>query len=314
MKKLILLAAMIYLGTAAAFSQAKAPTIMVVPSDTWCNKNGCMMEFNNQGAIQLVPDYEKAVMTNSELMLAISKMGELMSNYGFPLVDLSASLRQLRTQMAEESVTMNSSGDNLAESPVDKLKKVARADIWIMLDYFENRVGPNKSITFNIQGIDTYSSKQIAAASGTSKPMMGVETPVMLANGVIDYMPGFTEQLQNHFDDLFAKGREVSVVCKRWSGSEYDFESEFDGEELGVLIEMWLEDNTVDGRFSTDVATENQMVFNQVRIPMLNERGRGLDTRTWVRDLNRWLKDKYGVDSKISIEGLGKAIVTIGEK
>ncbi len=314
MKKTILLITMLCLGAASLFAQAKRPTLMVVPSEAWCNLNGYVTEFDNQGVISMEPDYDLALKSDPNLLLAISKIGELMAANDFPLVDLAASLRSLKTQEAENSLTMSSSGDELAESPLDKLKRVARADIWIVMTYSMNSVGPKKSITFNMQGIDTYSNKQIASASGTGEQVMGVELPVMLADAVISYMPNFTSSLDRHFDDLFANGREVSVECRRWGGSEYDFESEFDGEELGVLIEMWMEENTVEGRFSTTDATQNVMIFDQVRIPMLNERGRGLDTRGWIRGLNRWLSDKYGVTSKVNVRGLGKAIVIIGEK
>lgn len=301
-------------GVAAAYSQAKKPTLMVVPSEAWCTQNGYTMYFDNQGTMQQVPDYDKALASDPNLLLAISKIGELMSDRGFPLKDLSSSLRTMKNEAAEESVTTSKSGDSVAESPLDKLKKVAKADIWIVLTYSENRQGPKKSITFNMQGIDTYTDKQVAAASGTGELRMGVEVPVMLADAAISYMPRFSEQLQAHFDDLFANGREISLICRRWSGSEFDFESEFGDDELGFLIEGWVEENTQEGRFSVSTATENRMVFEQVRIPMLNDRGRGLDARTWARGLQKWLKDTYSIESKVGVEGLGKAIITVGEK
>jgi hypothetical protein len=37
------------------FAQAKKPTIMVVPSDVWCTKNGYMMTFDNQGTKVSIP-------------------------------------------------------------------------------------------------------------------------------------------------------------------------------------------------------------------------------------------------------------------
>ena len=37
-----------------AFSQAKKPTLMVVPSDLYCNQHGYMLSFNNQGTTEMV--------------------------------------------------------------------------------------------------------------------------------------------------------------------------------------------------------------------------------------------------------------------
>jgi len=58
MKKFLLLAGMVglFLGVQVnAAAQAKKPTIMVVPSDAWCNQNGYMLEYDNQGRKDKVP-------------------------------------------------------------------------------------------------------------------------------------------------------------------------------------------------------------------------------------------------------------------
>lgn len=314
MKRILVITILVLAGTMAAFSQAKKPTIMVVPSDPWCTENGYMFRWDNQGVTEILPDYDLALKTNSNLALAISKIGEMMAERGFPLKDLAASLRSLRTEAAEESLTTSSSGDDVAESPLDKLKKVAKADIWIHLTYTLNKTGPKNSLTFNMQGIDAYTNKQVAAASGTGQPSFSVEIPVLIEEGVLSHIDQFNNQLQMFFDDLFENGREVSLVCRRWSGSPVDFETEYDGDELGFLIEDWMAENTVSGRFSTSDTSENRMLFEQVRIPLYNDRGRALDTRTWANDLRKWLMDKYGIEAKLSTKGLGQAIITIGEK
>jgi hypothetical protein len=95
MKKIIFVLFGAILASSMLFGQAKKPTIMVVPSDLWCNQNGYMQEFNNEGKITRVPDYRKALMTDADLKLVISKIGELMAERGFPLKDLEASLKTL---------------------------------------------------------------------------------------------------------------------------------------------------------------------------------------------------------------------------
>ena len=56
------------------------------------------------------------------------------------------------------------------------------------------------------------------------------------------------------------------------------------------------------------------MYFEQVRIPLFNENGRALDARSWANGLRRELREKYGIESKLTIRGLGQAILTIGGK
>lgn len=294
----------------AGFSQAKKPTIMVVPSDVWCNQHGFVTEYDNMGTKTTVPDYKKALQTDPDLLLAISKIGEMMTERGFPLKDLGSSLKALDTEAAEESVSAMDQG-GIAESPIDKLRKVAKADIWMQLTWTVNSVGPKKSLTFNLQGLDAYTDKQIAASSGTGDPSFSAELPVLLEESILSHIDQFNSQLQTFFDDLFENGREVSLECKRTNDSDINFESEFEGDELSFIIEDWLAANTKEGRFSTSDVSENRVKFEQVRIPLFAENGRALDTRTWARGLQKELRSKYHIKSKLSTKGLGQAYIII---
>ena len=120
-------------STLLVFSQAKKPTIMVVPSDNWCVQNGFVQEFNNQGKKMKLPDYQRALQENSNLMLVIAKLNELMSERGFPLKNLESSLKSLQRQSAEDAMLSSKGGAELNESPIDKLKQVAQADIWLQI-------------------------------------------------------------------------------------------------------------------------------------------------------------------------------------
>ena len=296
------------------FSQAKKPTIMVIPSDTWCNENGYVKTFDNQGYEEKLPDYEKAVFESSDLNLVISKIGEMMIQREFPLKDLASTLKAIKQQAIEESVTISNSGDIVAETPLEKISKVAKSDIVILLSWKINKLGPQKSITFSLQGIDAYTNKQVASASGTGRTSSSTELAIMLEDAVLSHIDQFNLQLQSHFDDMFANGREVSLLCKRWSDSDLDFESEVNGDELGILIEDWVAENSEQGRFSTDEYSQNVLSFGQVRIPMFNEKGRAIDTRRWAYELNKYLRNELNIESKLTTKGLGQAVITIGGK
>jgi len=88
MRKILLPALLVGICLMAS-GQAKKPTLMVVPSDSWMEKNGYMTPFDNQGKIVLIPDY-KAAVRNSDLLMVIGKINELMAERGFPLKDLES--------------------------------------------------------------------------------------------------------------------------------------------------------------------------------------------------------------------------------
>jgi Family of unknown function (DUF6175) len=298
-----------------SIGQAKKPTLMVVPSDLWCKEYGYLTEFNNQGTKVLIPDYKKALQEDANLILVISKINELMADRGFPLKNLESILKSLENQSAEDALLMNSEGAEINENPIDKLKKVAKADIIIQMTYTIQSVGPKNTVTFNLQGIDSYTNKQIAGSSGTGAPSFTAEIPVLLAEAVVANIDLYNVQLQNHFDDMFENGREVILRVLTWNNWEHNLESEdFGGDMLSNIIENWVHENTVKNRFSTLDATENMVVFEQVRIPLFNEKGQATDTRRWAFNLKKYLMDKFQIESKLMMKGLGQAQLILGDK
>ncbi len=297
-----------------SFAQAKKPLIMVVPSDNWCITNGFFIEFDNQGSKIKICDYKRAVQENTELTLVMNKLGELMAARGFQLKSLEQTLKSIESEAAENSMATSKTGAGISESPVDKLKSVAKADIWMQINWKINSFGPKKSVTFDLAGFDAYTDKNVAGASGTGNDLIGAPLPVMLETAVLSHLDNFNGLLQKHFEDMFENGREVTMRIKKFDSFEGDLESEYEGEELGSIIEKWVSDNTVKGRFSTTESSENKMFFEQVRIALMDANGKAQDTRGWAKGLQKFLKEKYQITAKLTMKGLGQAAIVIGEK
>lgn len=315
-KKTIFFAVCMLLISITAFSQAKKPTLMVVPSDAWCLKNGYSLTFDDQGTTVKIPDYKRAFQENTEVLQVISQINGMMADRGFPLKNMESAIKTLASNAAEDNMrSSKESGSGVSESPIDALKKVAKADIILQLTWTINSVGPKKSINFNLQGLDSYTDKQVATATGTGAPSFSAETPVLLSEAVLAHMDNFSASLQNHFDDMFANGREIIVRIQKWDDWDGDLETEFDGEELGIIIEDWMADNSVKGRFSLTDMTEDMALFEQVRIPLFNEKGRAIDARRFVRGLSKVLKAApYSIPNKLVMKGLGRATIILGGK
>lgn len=305
----------VLINSQATFAQAKKPTIMVVPSDLWCNENGFMKTFKNQGEIVKVPDYKRAFQENADLLLVISKINGLMADRGFPLKNLESEIKSLEAESAEDALISSKNGAEVSESPIDKLRKNAKADIVMQLTWKLNTTGPKKSVTFNLQGLDSYTNKQIATAVGTGAPSFSAEIPVLLEEAVLNHIDNFNASLQTHFDDLFANGREIKVRIKKFDSWGSDLETEYNGEELGLIIEDWMSSNTVKGRFSTTNATNNLMLFEQVRIPLFDDNGNATDARRYMSKLQKFLQAlPYKIPVKLMTKGLGEVVLILGDK
>ncbi|MBQ1973764.1 MAG: hypothetical protein II222_05440, partial [Paraprevotella sp.] len=67
----------------------------------------------------------------------------------------------------------------------------------------------------------------------------------------------------------------------------------------------------VNGSFSTLDATDTMLEYEQVRIPLFNEKGRAVDTQSWARGLRDALKAAGYSSTKLQMRGLGEATVFI---
>lgn len=281
MKRVIFVMAALLLP-AMLMAQAKRPTLMVIPADSWCSANGYMTTEDGKQ----VPDYEKAWQENQDLFSVVAKIGELMTDRGFPLKDMSQSLKNIG---------------------------MVRTDILMEVGWKVNKTGPKQSVTYTLRGVDAYTLKQIAAGSGTGKPSFSAGLPVLIEEAVLERMDNFADQLQAHFDDLLENGREVSVSVRAENGIE--FGNEYDGEELTDIIDEWMALNTVGHRYNLSNATETMLDFEQVRIALYADNGMALDTRRFVNDLRKKLSAApYNIPSKIETNGLGKATLILGTK
>lgn len=270
MKTRVLFSFLLAMFALAAMSQAKKPTLMVVPSDAWCKEHGFEQTFDNQGTPEQIPDYKAALSSDKQTLNAvISKINVLMADRGFPLKDLQANMRSITNLSAEDRlIRSKKSGASITESPLDRLRRTAKADIILEIDWTVNKMGPKSSITYNLKAIDAYSTKQVAGAEGTGKGSFSAEVPVLLEEAVQDHMDAFVERLQAHFDDLLTNGREVVLDLRIFDTTDIDFEKEYGDKDLSEVIDTWLFDNCVNHRFSKSDATETMILYEQVRIPL----------------------------------------------
>ncbi len=315
-KQQLLVAFCLLFASIAGFSQAKKPTLMILPSDNWCEQRYFMTEFDNQGTKQKVPNYKQAFQEDSEIGQVISKIGSLMIDRGFPLKDVEQELKNIEARTAEDNVTTSvASGSGLAESPLDILKNKAKADIILQIWWKVTKTDNGKVVSFVLEALDAYTSKRVAASTGNSAPNNKDIVPVMLQSAILANIDPFVAQLQSHFDGIFNNGREIKLTVRRWSNWDKNLETEVDGDEIRNKIYDWLEKNTVKGRFNEANSSENRIDYEQVHIPVFDERNRATDARQFAIGLQKYLKSPpFNFEVKLMTRGLGEAIIVLGEK
>lgn len=318
MKKisLLIIALGLLTGTNTLFGQAKKPTLMILPTDNWCEQRYFMTEFDNQGTKQKVPNYKQAFQEDTEIGQVISKIGSLMIDRGFPLKDAEQELKSIEARNAEDNMTTSTaSGSSISESPLDKLKNKAKADIVIQIWWKVNKTEQGKSVSFILEAFDAYTSKRIASSTGNGSPNNTEIVPVLLQNAILANIDPFAAQLQSHFDDMFNNGREILLTVKKWNSWDKDMETEIEGKEITDYVNEWLQKNTVKGRFSMADASENIIRCDQVRIPLYDANNNAIDARQFAKGLQKYFKAApFNFEVKLMTRGLGEAILILGEK
>ena len=289
----------------------KKPTLMILPSDNWCTQRYFTMEYDNQGVMERIPNYKQAFQEDIELGPVISKVGELLTNLGYSLKDAEMELKNVSTRTAEDNVTFSkSSGAQFSESPLDILKRKAKADIIIQIGWVVN----SSSISFTLEAFDAYTSKRIATSTATEN-REGNAVPLQLQAAVQKHIKPFDKQLDAFYSKMKSDGREVLLTIRTWDNWENDLESEYDDEELLSHIQQWLTKNTIKGQFNLSDATENFAQFEQVMMPLKDEKGVAMDARSFARGLQKYLNaEPFNIQSKLMMRGLGEAILVLGEK
>jgi len=293
----------------------KKPTIMILPSDNWCEMRYFMTTYDNQGTKVKTPDYQLAFQQDTEIGPVISKIGGLLTALDYSIKDAEQEIKSINLRTAEDNVTFSkTSSASLVESPLDLLKRRIKSDVLIQISWQMNKEATGRSVTFNLEAFDTYTSKRIASSTGTTSAS-SEPVPVILEQAVKERIAEFDALMVKWYADQQAHGREIVLTIRCWDNWENDLETEFGGEELTDCIQDWLKSHCVGGNYNLSDGTESFAQFEQVRIPLLDERGNALDARGFATQLRKYLnKAPYNITAKVMQRGLGEAIIVLGEK
>ena len=304
------------LWSVVAFGQAKKPTLMILPSDNWCVQRYFITEFDNQGLKQKVPNYKQAFQEDTEIGQVISKLGSLMIDRGFPLKDAEQEIKNIEERSAEDNMTSSTtSSAGLAETPLDKLKNKAKADIILQIWWKVTKSENGRVVSFILEALDAYTSKRVASSSGNSLPNQTEILPVLLQQAIVSNIDPFVSQLQAHFDDMQQNGREIKLTVRRWNSWTSSLETEINGNEIRNHIYDWIQKNSVKGRFNEVNSSEDRIDYDQLRIPLYDDRNRSIDARQYAINLQKYLKSPpFNFEVKLMTRGLGEAILVLGEK
>lgn len=295
---------------------AQRPSIMVIPSDRYLLDKGYVEEFTVGGRKTRVPDYARAFQEDRNLRNVIASIAGAFQDRGFPLRDLEAAMKAQQEAAALEQASARA----VAESPRDQLLKRARPDVALDLDFAEERVMGETSITFTLRAIDAFTSNEVATTTGTGQPGAGVPLAVLLREAVVQRMPQLEGRLTRFFEDMVANGRQIRVRVRVTQDAGFDLEEELKGKtlaeaELADHVRALVKKGAVQGIVQPGPKSETMLEFTTVRIPVVDDEKLPLDADTWAnRAVVRPLRAELGVRARRETVGLGDVTIVITGK
>ena len=291
-------------------SAQKMPTITIMPSDNWCFTHYYVKTYKDQGQTVTTSDFPAAFQQDPELSSMISKIGQIMTDYGLNVKDAEREMNSLLVRQGEDAATMSkNSGAMLMENDLDVIKKRTKCDVLMQINW---HIINKNTLDLTIEAFDAYTNKRIATSSNTA-PLQEASAVITAAQILKTHILPFINQLSAFYQDIYDNGREIILWVKRFDDSEQDLETEIDGESIQEIIDYWLHENTINDAFNLTDATENFAQYEQVRIPIADENGRNMSARDFANQLRKYLRAK-GIQTKISTRGLGEAALILGEQ
>lgn len=296
-----------------ASQKAMKPTIMVIPEKSWCINNGYV-----KSESPLEADYEKAVL-NDDVLSVITKMGGIMEQRGYPLKLLTSVLDEIKYEETLDYALQSKNDGEIVENDLDKLMRVAQADILVNVAFERKTYGPRNVVEFRVTSVDAATSKQIGGEVGRSS-VSGSPMSVLVEESVLGFMDNFTASIQRYFQRTIESGREGVFVFKIASDCPLNFEStvSLNGEEgeLCDAIDYWMSENAVNGVYTQASKNRVRLVYEQVNFPLSGKgkfgaKVKALNAESFIKQINTFLS-QFGLDISVTPVGIGKAYIVIG--
>ena len=312
---LVMAAALVSCGgggtsTAVDVKQTQKPTMLVLPSDQLMQRFGCIRTEVSLGKQLQVRDYNSYLLTDPDAKFIIASIQSAFIEFGYPLNDLEQTLKSINDQEMVDEVS------GIKKDSKTILLTNARPDIILELDYDmttdRSSRDYSKSLTYTLRAIDAFSNKVVATIQAAGVKNANGNTASMMGEAIQKNSKDFTKQINNHFDDLIANGRDITMRVMIDANESFTMSDEsIYGDTYADFILDYMKVNTMMGTYNLQRNTDTEMYFANVRIKTLNDNGTQYSAYDFARELSKALNKECGVKSKNVTQGLGDAMIII---
>ncbi len=270
------------------------PTIVVVPNTT--AETGYSFEAM------------RTIIENDPVQrYAIDRVAEEFQKNGFKTRDFVTQLQNAKTSnFLREGTQTNDASMLVSQLP---------GDIVVTVDCVVETLNSGTSAAMlNISAVEKQTAGRLATKTFESGQYHTTEHNRLADYAVKKISKDFFSQLQDSFDAMVKKGREVSMELALAENVDWDFDSDApaSGEFFKDALEEWLRENSFQSNYSMNSSTDKYIALS-VNVPLWDqEKNRSFTLSNFGSNFRKFLKSHLGEDYKPKIASMGqKMLITI---
>lgn len=241
-------------------------------------------------------DIRKILDDNPYIRTAVSKIKEAFDLRGWSTVDFAANLRAAQSNMAFTSDRQSNFKSELLTG--------SGADFYVQVDVQKVEDSDGTNITLNVTAFETHTGMSFSNKTATSGKFQTNDYEKLISRAFDKIQEEFLNILMTKTDEIREIGRATIITFNLNEETSMDFDTSVQtGETLNELIEEWIYANAYKGRANIAGVIENKMIFDEVRIPLMDqETNRPYNPNKFASEIVKFLKSK-GVECSRNIKG-----------
>lgn len=246
----------------------------------------------------------RTVLENDEnKRVILSKIKEAFDDRGFSTIDFVARLKAANTGQIMQM-------DNMRDFK-DEIISMSGADVYVeaeMLCQQKPVIGqskPETRVKINMTAYDVSTGESLSNKIGESGVFYTDDIAKLAMRAVSSVADDFLQTIQAKFSNITENGRSIMLIIGISDASAFTLETEVGNEGLFLQdeIELWISDHTYNGYYHIQGVTSNQMIFDEVRIPLFdNNTGVNYTATRFGLDIFKYFKS-LGIPITRDIKG-----------
>ena len=218
--------------------------------------------------------------------IAITKIKEAFDSRGFTTVDFTAKLKA-----ATDNAIFSSENK---EDLKTRIIQMSGADVYVETEVNTLMSPSGNSVTIIITGYEISTGNSLANKVGESGKFYTDDIGKLASKAIENCADDFLNVMQNKFTDIVNNGKSIIVNFSFSEGSINKMSSPAgsNGLQLSDEIELWMEQKSFKNNYHIQGTTDNQMIFDDVRIPLKDPvSGNNYNSNKFALEILKFMKE-----------------------